>query len=110
MDTKESALSAAQLLETAHQAVQQGFPCDDRLARAALHLIECATDVVVRLPERDLDAAREALNLARAAVVTATTAVREVHDRERTAGLQEESPVEPVIPPGNARVFCGIDR
>ncbi len=109
MDTKECALSAAQLLETAHKAVQQGFPRDDRLARAALHLIECATDVVVRLPERDLDSAREALSLARAAVVTATTAVREVHDRDRT-GPRENASAESDIPLGSGRVFCGIDR
>ena len=109
MDTKESAPSAAELLGGAHKAVQQGFPCDDRLARVALHLIECATDVVVRLPDRDLDSAREVLSLARAAVVTATSAVHEVHDRDRTGRLDGPR-AESVIPYTGGRVACGLDR
>ncbi|MER6122365.1 hypothetical protein ABT173_06660 [Streptomyces sp. NPDC001795] len=101
MDTTQNTLSAAALLKSARTAVEQSYPCDDSLARAALHLIECATDVVVRLPDRDLDSARDVLGLARAAVVTATVAVREIHDQKRS---------EPVRTPGPGRVVCGLDR
>jgi hypothetical protein len=101
LDTTQNTLSAAALLQSARSAVEQSYPLDDSLARAALHLIECATDVVVRLPERDLDSARDVLGLARAAVVTATVAVREIHDRDR------DEQVTPVAP---GRVVCGLDR
>ncbi|MGW2637549.1 hypothetical protein [Streptomyces sp. NPDC001348] len=89
MDTIQTTLSAATLLKSARTAVEQSYPCDDSLARAALHLIECATDAVVRLPDRDLDSARDVLGLARAAVVTATVAVGEIHDRTRSAPVAE---------------------
>ncbi|MDQ0715333.1 hypothetical protein QFZ55_004785 [Streptomyces luteogriseus] len=102
LDTSPQTLSAAALLQGARSAVEQSYPCDDSLARAALHLIECATDVVVRLPERDLASARDVLGAARAAVVTATVAVREIHDRER--GEQVAAPAGP------GRVVCGLDR
>ncbi|MBT2383371.1 hypothetical protein [Streptomyces sp. ISL-11] len=75
--------NAAELLETAHKAVADEFGPDDGLARVALHLIECATDVVEGLPGTDLDAAHEALRAARAAVLTATYAVRHIHDHAR---------------------------
>ncbi|WP_063749170.1 hypothetical protein [Streptomyces viridochromogenes] len=101
MNTTQSTVSAAALLKSARSAVEQSYSCDDSLARAALHLIECATDVVVRLPERDLDSARDVLGLARAAVVTATVAVREIHDRERD---------DQATPAGPGRVVCGLDR
>ncbi|MFF2436026.1 hypothetical protein ACFVU4_17890 [Streptomyces sp. NPDC058107] len=114
METNEHTLSAAALLETAHKAVSQGYPCDDRLARAALHLIECATDVVIRLPDRDIDSAREALGLARAAVVTATCAVREIHAQARETSEPVSLPIPGEPPAGAARgpgrVCCGLDR
>ncbi|MCF3137335.1 hypothetical protein IPZ69_44870 [Streptomyces olivochromogenes] len=50
------------------------------LIRAALHLIDCATDVVAGLPAPDLDVCRDALGSARAAVVSATFAVGRVRD------------------------------
>ncbi|MFC9680605.1 hypothetical protein [Streptomyces sp. NPDC056948] len=102
MDTTQNTVSAATLLQSARSAVEQSYPLDDSLARAALHLIECATDVVVRLPERDLDSARDVLGLARAAVVTATVAVREIHDRDRDEQV--------IAPAGPGRVVCGLDR
>lgn len=106
METNEHTLSAAALLETAHKAVSQGYPCDDRLARAALHLIECATDVVIRLPDRDIDSAREALGLARAAVVTATCAVREIHAQARETSEPVSLPT-PGRPCGRGRAWPG---
>ncbi|MBB5120584.1 hypothetical protein [Streptomyces eurocidicus] len=75
--------NAAQLLESAHKAVAKEFGPDDDLARVALHLIECATGVVDGLPDADLDSAQEALGAARAAVLTATYAVRRIHDHAR---------------------------
>ncbi|WP_327296823.1 MULTISPECIES: hypothetical protein [unclassified Streptomyces] len=107
MTETDTQLTATAMLETAHKAVAQGFPCDDRLARAALHLIECAADVVERLPraDRDVDSAREALGHARAAVVTATFAVRQIHDESGRGLVQESGSVQR---PG--RVVCGLDR
>ncbi|MCC3767823.1 hypothetical protein [Streptomyces sp. UNOC14_S4] len=84
--TNASAASAAKLLASAHQAVADGYGSGsdaDHLVRVALHLIECATSVVGSLPGNDLDAAHEALGSARAAVLTATYAVRSVHDQAR---------------------------
>ena len=57
----------------------------DWLVLTAVHLIDCATDVVALLSDRDLsdrkvDSAQEALGAARAAVTTATMAVRDVRD------------------------------
>ncbi|MER7566239.1 hypothetical protein ACGFWE_18035 [Streptomyces sp. NPDC048523] len=92
MDNIEKTINAAALLKSARTAVEQSYPCDDSLARAALHLIECATDVVVRLPHRDLDSARDVLGLARAAVVTATIAVREIHDDKRHEPVRTLTP------------------
>jgi len=72
----------AELLRTAHQALAEASDPDDHLARVALHLITCATDVVALLPgDGGLPAAREALGAARAAVGAATYAVRHVHDQ-----------------------------
>lgn len=107
MTEADTQLTATALLETAHQAVAQGFPCDDRLARAALHLIECAADVVERLPraDRDVDSAREALGHARAAVVTATFAIRQIHDESNAGLVQESGGVQ-----RQGRVVCGLDR
>ena len=51
------------------------------LTKAALHLIDCAADVVTLLPNGDLPSAHEALACARAAVGAATYAVRQIHDR-----------------------------
>ncbi|MFF3432119.1 hypothetical protein [Streptomyces sp. NPDC002602] len=54
----------------------------DRLGRVAAHLLDCVVDVSKLLAEDpDLDAARVALDSARSAVVAATCAVRETHDR-----------------------------
>ncbi|MGX1852484.1 hypothetical protein OIU91_19655 [Streptomyces sp. NBC_01456] len=72
-------------LRNVRRLVEKEFAADQPLTRAALHLIDCATDVVARLPEGDLDAAREALGSARAAVVSATYAVGSVHSRTQLA-------------------------
>lgn len=72
----------AELLRTAHRALAEASQPGDHLARVALHLITCATDVVSLLPGGgDLPTAREALGAARAAVGAATYAVRHVHDQ-----------------------------
>lgn len=74
----------ANLLRLADHAVADEFGPDDRLAQAARNLIACAAEVVALLPNGDLEAAREALGSARAAVVAATYAVRRFHDNVRT--------------------------
>jgi hypothetical protein len=76
-------LRAAELLREAGLIVADGFG-DDRLALAARQLISCAAEVVTALQDSDLEAAREALGSARAAVVSATYAVRVLHDKGRT--------------------------
>ncbi|MEU0472372.1 hypothetical protein ACFW5S_20230 [Streptomyces olivaceus] len=56
----------------------------DQLGRAAVHLIDCVVDVSKLLAEDpDVDAAHLALGSARSAVVAATCAVRDAHDREK---------------------------
>jgi hypothetical protein len=72
---------AAELLRRAHQLVVLEFGPDNPLTKAALHLIDCAADVVTLLPNGDLPSAHEALACARAAVGAATYAVRQIHDR-----------------------------
>lgn len=67
-------------LKLARRIVAERFTPDAPLTRTALHLIDCAADVVSRLPEGDLESACEALGSARAAVVSATYAVRQIHD------------------------------
>ncbi|MEW1614110.1 MULTISPECIES: hypothetical protein [unclassified Streptomyces] len=67
-------------LHTVRQLVEDRYSSEQPLARAALHLIDCATDIVGQLPDGDLDAARGALGSARAAVVSATFAVGRVRD------------------------------
>lgn len=75
---------AANLLLRADQIVAERFGGDnDRLAQAARHLITCAADVVALLPAGDLEAAREALDCARAAVGAATYAVSVLGDNIR---------------------------
>lgn len=75
---------AGDFLASARQAVVDEFGEDQKLTRAALHLIECASAVVELLPKGDdIETAREALGSARAAVHTATAVVRSVHDGER---------------------------
>ncbi|GLX97367.1 MULTISPECIES: hypothetical protein [Herbidospora] len=71
-------------LRTARRLVAERSTADQPLTQAALHLIDCAADVVSRLPAGDLESAREALGSARAAVVSATYAVRRIHDLSRT--------------------------
>lgn len=67
-------------LHSARLLVEQRYTDEQPLIRAALHLIDCATDIVAGLPEPDLDACRDALGSARAAVVSATFAVGRVRD------------------------------
>ncbi|WP_432925921.1 hypothetical protein ACQPZZ_34205 [Microbispora sp. CA-135349] len=81
--TAELADSVTQL-RSARKLVAESSTADEQLTQAALHLIDCAADVVSRLPAGDLESAREALGSARAAVVSATYAVRRIHDRSRT--------------------------
>lgn len=75
---------AADLLRQVDRIVADEFAGDDRLARTARHLIRCAAEVVAVLPDGDLEAAREALGCARAAVGAATYAVRVLNDNART--------------------------
>ncbi|WP_189135639.1 hypothetical protein [Wenjunlia tyrosinilytica] len=77
---------AAALLDLARRAVLARPGPDGQLARAALHLLDCAAEVVALLPSGDLDAARQALASARASVVTATYAVRRIHEVSRLRG------------------------
>ncbi|GGV27383.1 hypothetical protein GCM10010260_79820 [Streptomyces filipinensis] len=67
-------------LHSVRQLVEERYTEEQPLIRAALHLIDCATDIVAGLPEPDLDACRDALGSARAAVVSATFAVGRVRD------------------------------
>jgi hypothetical protein len=76
-------IDAADLLRLAHQVVADEFHDTDPLAQAALHLITCAAGAVSILDSADLDAAREALDHARAAVTAATYAVLRIHDNAR---------------------------
>lgn len=71
-------------LATARQLVVERFDQDEPLTMAALALIDCASQVVCQLPGGDLESARDALGSARAAVVSATYAVRQIHDSTRT--------------------------
>ncbi|WP_241826865.1 hypothetical protein [Streptomyces graminilatus] len=67
-------------LNSARQLVEERYTDEQPLIRAALHLIDCARDIVAGLPDPDLDACRDALGSARAAVVSATFAVGRVRD------------------------------
>lgn len=71
-------------LELARRLVAEQFDLDEPLTRAALDLIDCATEVVHQLPCQDLASAREALGSARAAVISAAYAVRLISDLPRT--------------------------
>jgi hypothetical protein len=71
-------------LATARQLVLERFDADEPLTMAALALIDCAAQVVGQLPGGDLESAHDALGSARAAVVSATYAVRRIHDSART--------------------------
>ncbi|MFE9173238.1 hypothetical protein ACFYNZ_27875 [Streptomyces kebangsaanensis] len=75
-------------LNSVRRLVEEQYTCEQPLARAALHLIDCARDIVAQLPGGDLDAAREALGSARAAVVSATCAVGLVRDMRTTRAEQ----------------------
>ncbi len=78
------------LLRRAHRTVLAGSAVDDPLEQTALHLISCAAGMVEQLRERDLDAAREALGCARAAVVTATYAVQQIDSETRMQCVQTD--------------------
>lgn len=67
-------------LNSARRLVEERYTDEQPLIRAALHLIDCATDIVAGLPEPDLETCRDALGSARAAVVSATFAVGQVRD------------------------------
>jgi hypothetical protein len=84
--TADSEDDADKLLRAAYQAVADRFGPDEPLTQAVLYLINCAADAVSLLPDGDLQAARQALGCARAAVTTATDAVRRIHDEIRTGG------------------------
>jgi hypothetical protein len=58
---------SVELLHAARDLVVAEFGQDDPMSQAAMHLINCAADVVISLPGRDLETAREALASARAA-------------------------------------------
>ncbi|MEU6668192.1 hypothetical protein [Streptomyces sp. NPDC046727] len=78
--TASSASDPVTQLNSARRIVQERYTDEQPLIRAALHLIDCATDIVAGLPEPDLDACRDALGSARAAVVSAAYAVGHVRD------------------------------
>lgn len=67
-------------LDLARRLVVEQFDPNEPLTRAALDLIDCAADVVNRLPGGDLASARHALGSARAAVISASCAVRLLSD------------------------------
>ena len=67
-------------LVSARRSILEEAAPGDWLALTAIHLIDCAAEVVALLPERDVNSAQEALGAARAAVTTATMAVRDIHD------------------------------
>jgi hypothetical protein len=73
-------------LASARELVAERFDADEPLTMAALALIDCAAQIVRQLPGGDLESAHDALGSARAAVVSATYAVRRIHDSAR-AGL-----------------------
>lgn len=76
-------------LHSVRRLVEEQYTSEEPLARAALHLIDCATDIVAQLPCADLDTARGALGSARAAVVSATVAVGLVRDMSAAGTVQE---------------------
>jgi hypothetical protein len=82
---RDAAVPPADLLRQAHQIIAAEHGPDDWLADVAGHLIACAAEVVALLPKGDLEAAREALGSARAAVGVAIYTVRRLHDDARTA-------------------------
>ena len=71
------------LLLLAQRSVARRFGEDDPLPQTAMHLIQCAAELVAMLPAGDLAIAHDALAQARAAVITAGYAVRRVHDDAR---------------------------
>lgn len=75
--------AVADLLRRADLAAA-GFDETDGCARAVRHVIRCAVLLTEALPAGDIDAARDALGEARAAVGAATYAVRVLHDAART--------------------------
>ncbi|MEV7007425.1 hypothetical protein [Streptosporangium sp. NPDC051022] len=70
-------------LRNVRRLVAEGLASDEPLTLAALYLIDCAADMVGCLEDGDLESARDALGSARAAVVSATYAVRRIHDLSR---------------------------
>jgi hypothetical protein len=80
----DAGCDAADLMHRAEKVVEVGYGPDDRFASAVRHVIRCAADMALVLSDGDLEAAREALGHARAAVGAATYAVRVLHDKPRT--------------------------
>lgn len=74
---------AGALLRLAQRSVARRFGEDDPLPQTAIHLIRCAAELVAMLPKGDSATAHDALAQARAAVITASYAVRRVHDEAR---------------------------
>ena len=73
---------AASLLQMA-EAVTAECNADNWRASVARDLITCVAELVALLPKGDIQAAQESLGVARAAVGTATYAVRKLHDDAR---------------------------
>ncbi len=74
---------AASLLQMAAEAVTAECSADNWRASVARDLITCVAELVALLPKGDIQAAQESLGVARAAVGTATYAVRKLHDDAR---------------------------
>lgn len=73
------------LLSRAREILDEESARASQIGRVAVHLIDCVVDVSHLLAgHADLDAARAALGSARSAVVAATCAVRDAHDRVKT--------------------------
>jgi len=83
--------AAVDCLVSARKSILEEAAPGDWLALTAIHLIDCAADVVALLPERDIESAQEALGAARAAVTTATMAVRDIHDSAAGHDLTKEA-------------------
>jgi hypothetical protein len=77
------ATDVAESLRTARELLANRGDEQDPLYEAARHLMSCATDMVLALPGRDLEAAREALTCARAAVGIASYVVCKLGDEAR---------------------------
>jgi hypothetical protein len=81
-----SAGSTACLLQMAAEAAPAEFGTGDWRTAVTRDLIACAAELVALFPDRDLHAAQEVLSTIRAAISTATYAVRKLHEARMEIG------------------------